>query len=108
MTLRDHHNSNVLFLLLATTYDIAFFVYYCSSVYVALFSVFGTFIPLVLNYVWVMVDYERKLKSIRNYNGVIGLFIYLGILAAFQFGLLMFLGFSVFEGGMSTTTTPSY
>ena len=108
MSLRDNHNANVIFLLLASAFDIAFFVYYCQSAAIVLFAIFGMFLPLILNYVWLLVDYEKKLKSIRNYNAVIGLFIYLGLLGTFQFGLLLFLGFSVFEGGMSTTTSPSY
>ena len=108
MSLRDLHNANVLFLLLSTVFAIAFFVYYVTSAYTVLFSIFGMFVPIILNYVWLLVDYDKKLHSIRNYNGVIALFIYLGLLGAFQFGLLLFLGFSIFEGGISTTTAASY
>ena len=94
--------------MLATTFSIAFFVYYVTSGYAVLFSIFGMFIPVILNYLWLLVDYDKKLSSIRNYNTVIALFIYMGLVGAFQFGLLLFLGFSIFEGGLSATTSASY
>ena len=79
--LRDAHNSNIIVLLFATAFNIAFLVYYLSSVAYVVGTIVACVLPICLNYAWLMVSYELKLKSIRNLNAVIGLFIVLGIIA---------------------------
>ena len=81
--LRDVHNSNVILLLFASFFDFMFFTYYMTSTIYVLWSVFAYGIPLGLNYSWLIVSYETKMRSIRDYNMMIALFVVAGILAAF-------------------------
>ena len=87
--LRDIHNSNVLLLIFATFFDFIFFSYYAGSTTYMLFSIFGFGIPLGLNYTWLLVSYERKMRYIGDYNLVILLFVIAFLLGA------MYLGFAV-------------
>ena len=100
--LRDVHNSNLLALIFATILSIFFFFYYVSALGLTLFAVFGTFVPLALNYTWLGIDYEHKLRSIRNYNAMIALFVVIGLLACFQFGLVIYVGETMFSDPLST------
>ena len=106
--LRNIHNSNVIILLFATLLDILMFGYYINSIAFVLWGIFGQLVPLTFNYIWLLISYENKLKSIREYNYVIGLYIVMGMLGAFQLGLAVFLFCAIFTGGLSSGTSASY
>ena len=100
--LRDIHNSNLIALIFATILSFLFFVYYFNCVGFALFAVFGMFLPIAINYTWIGVHYDHKLRSIRRYNMMIGMFVILGLLLVFQFGLVIFACETMFSDPLST------
>ena len=107
--LRFIHNFNLIALIFATILSFLFFVYYVNCVGFALFAVFGMFLPIAINYTWIGVHYDHKLRSIRRYNMMIGLFVILGLLLVFQFGLVIFAAETMFTDPMSTgSSSASY
>ena len=67
----------------AVAFDIALMTYYIESWPIDLYVVLVCGIPIVFNFIWLMVSYEHKLKSIENYNYLTAGFIVLGIIGFF-------------------------
>ena len=92
----------------AVALDIAMMTYYIQSWPIDLYVVLVCGIPIILNFIWLLVSYEHKLKSIEDYNYLTALFVVLGIFGFFQFGMLVFFLITMFSGGLSDTGSTSY
>ena len=108
LELRDIHKSNVIILLYATAIDIALLVFYFQSWPIIVFGLFCSLVPILMNYAWLVLSYELKLKSIRSSNAITVFIIALSLIAVFQFGMFIFLCITVFSGGLSQSSASSY
>ena len=90
------HNRNVTVLFYATALDISMMAYYFQSWPIDLYVIFGCFVPLLLNIVFLCISYENKLKSISNFSYLSIGYSVVGIFAMAQFGMVIYLMITLF------------